>query len=288
MPTFDSSSIQAAAIHHVGNKQTDEGFILSSALLPLNEQMQELLAQYALTPFKGDEFYNLFHDDGPEHNELHACATRIFADHSCLLSESQTIARLLYDAGNHPAIKSGDLLVVLFHDCIVGDESLDAIGLFKSEGKVPFFEVQRSEEEWSSQLGDHSATASFRLQVNHGIDVNHLDKGAIIFNTEADAGFLVAIVDATNRARDAHYWTDVFLQARPRQDNYYHTHEVMKACKTYVTEQLTEELGLSRADQATLLNRSVQFFKQNESFDMNDFARDVIGNTIDGRARGHG
>ena len=41
----------------------------------------------------------------------------------------------LYEQSKHPNIKQGDLYVVHFKDCILDGETIDAIGLFKSENK---------------------------------------------------------------------------------------------------------------------------------------------------------
>ena len=118
----------------------------------------------------------------------------------------------------------------------------------------------------------------FRLEIDKGIDIGKLDKGALIFDTERDKGFVVSVVDTTNRGMDAIYWKDNFLGIRQREDEYFNTHQVMQAYKKFVTDELPQQFDdVSRADQADLLNRSVNFFKQNDNFDMADFERDVLG-----------
>lgn len=288
VPIFESSSINAVAIHRVGNKETDEGFVLSGKLQSLNEQLQDLLVRYFLTPFKVEEYYNLYDDDDNlMMNNIYQSASRIFEDselimkdcnNSSFLEESQRIARHLYDSCNHPNIKGGDLFVVYFSECQLNGETLDAVGIFKSENKTQFLKVSHDEEEWSSEAESREASAVFRMDIDKGIDIGKLDKGAIIFNSEADKGFVVSVVDSTNRGLDAIYWKDNFLHLRQRQDEYYNTHQVMQVYKKFVTDEMPQEYeSLSRADQADLLNKSVNFFKQNESFDLDDFTRDVIG-----------
>ena len=119
--------------------------------------------------------------------------------------------------------------------------------------------------------------ASPMMDIDKGIDTAHLDKGAIIFNSERDKGFVVSVVDNTNRGVDAIYWKDNFLHIKQRHDEYYNTHQVMQAYKKFVTDELPQQFEMSRADQADLLNRSVNFFKQNDNFEMDDFTRDVLG-----------
>ncbi len=276
MPIFNSDSIQAVALHRVGVKASEEGLVLSSAPLPLTEQLQDLLVRYFISPFKAEEYYNFYHDDHLEMNEVYRHISNIFDDPDCLLSESQHIARWLYEQGLHPNIKGGDFFVVYFSDCQFNGETTQAVGLFKSENKESFLKVMHGEEQWSRQQGDDTATSEYRLEVHQGINVNKLDKGALVFNLEPDKGYVVGTVDATNRGVDAAYGRDGFLQIRQRQDEYYQTHEVMQAYKKFVTDELPQQFEVSKADQADMLSRSVKFFKQNENFDMDDFARDVL------------
>ncbi len=266
------------ALHRVGNKETDEGYVLSGREATLTEALQDLLVRYLISPFKVEEYYHLWHEDGLEMNALWTAARNIFSDPESLLEESQHIARHLYDACTHPNIKSGDLFVVYFSQCQLNGESMDALGIFKSENKSQFLKVMHDEEEWSREAENRSASAVFRMEIDKGIDIGKLDKGALIFNSEGDKGFVVSVVDTTNRGMDAIYWKDNFLGVKQRQDEYYNTHQVMQAYKKFVTDELpTQFQDVSRADQADLLNRSVDFFKQNDNFEMSDFERDVLG-----------
>ena len=63
---------------------------------------------------------------------------------------------------------------------------------------------------------------------------------------------------------------------RPRKDEYYNTHNVLSLCKNFVTKELPQQFDVQKADQADLLNRSVQFFKEKDSFDMEEFTNEVF------------
>ena len=47
-------------------------------------------------------------------------------------------------------------------------------------------------------------------------------------------------------------------------------------CKSFVTQQLPQQFDVTKADQADLLNRSAKFFKEKETFDMQEFANEVM------------
>jgi hypothetical protein len=69
---------------------------------------------------------------------------------------------------------------------------------------------------------------------------------------------------------------DDFLHVRPRKDEYYNTQNILSLCKNFVTKELSQQDDVSKADQVDFLNKSVQFFKEKESFDMVEFVNEVI------------
>ncbi|MCX6282701.1 MAG: nucleoid-associated protein [Bacteroidetes bacterium] len=258
----DSASIKGIAVHKVGNKLTDALF-LSKSTLQTNADLDEIFLDYFLTPFKDHEYYNLYHDSDLDLNEVYTYACRIFDDPGSLYIQSVNLAKHLYEKSTHPKIKEGEFYTVFFKDCILDGESVDALGLFKSENKDTFLKV--------FLRGD-----GFGIESEQGININKLDKGCLIFNNEREKGFIVAVVDNTNKGSEAQYWIDDFLHVRQRKDEYYNTQNVLSLCKKFVTKELPQQFDVSKADQLDLLNKSVKFFKENESFDFKEFSNEVI------------
>jgi hypothetical protein len=48
--------------------------------------------------------------------------------------------------------------------------------------------------------------------------------------------------------------------------------------KNFVTQKLDEDFEVSKTDKIDLLNRSMKYFKEKESFDIDEFANEVIAN----------
>ena len=105
-----------------------------------------------------------------------------------------------------------------------------------------------------------------------------MDKGCLIFNTEAAEGYKVAVIDQTNRNAEAVYWKDEFLKLKIRNDNYSQTQNVLGVYKAFVTEKLDDDFEISRTDKIDLLNKSMKYFKEKETFDIDEFANEVIAN----------
>ncbi len=255
--------IKAIGLHKVGNKYNDEELIISKSLLEFDDNINKILFNYFLLPFKFEEYFNFYHVSNLKYNTVFGNISEIFDNPNSCYEQSVNLAKYLYEQSIHPKIKSGEFYIVYFKDCIINGETVDAVGLFKSENKDTFLKVYPS--------GD-----GFEIESQQGVNINKLDKGCLIFNTEREKGYLVAVVDNTNKGVEAKYWTEDFLNVRPRQDEYYNTQNVLTLCKNFVTKELPNEFEVSKADQAEFLNNSVKFFKEKESFDMEEFANEVM------------
>lgn len=253
------NSIEALIMHRIGNKGMDEGYTISDKCIHLDSQLAMLLTKYFIGPFISGEFYNLYHEASLELNEIYNYATKIFNDFSLFHEQSINIAKHLYNESSHPKIKAGELYIAYFHDCIVDGKNMDAIGIFKSENKDTFLKVLQTDE-------------GFDIATESGININKLDKGCLIFNTEKEYGYLVAIVDNTNKGSEAKYWTDDFLHVRPRKDSFNQTQNMLSLCKSFVS-QLPSDNG--KVEKATYMNRSVEALKE-ESVNINTFAEQVF------------
>ena len=256
------SVIKNMALHFVGNKQADDGVICSKGLLFTNDEMRNILHEYFLQVFLAEEQFHFIHETDLKYNEVYGMVSEIFDDPESLYINSIKLAKHLYEKSDHPKIKAGEFYVVHFTDCSIGGNHCDAIGLFKSENKDTFLRV------WTSEEG-------LDLTPEQGINTKKLDKGCLIYNLERENGFLVTIVDNTNRS-DAHFWTDEFLHVFQKANEYFHTSTMLSMTKNFVTKALPQQFEVSKADQADLLNRSVTFFKEKDTFDMDEFTNEVM------------
>jgi hypothetical protein len=268
MITFFEAALQTISIHKVGNKQLEETLTLSEAPLPVKDEvLGSLLMQYFLHPFeKVNEIYRLTHATGNlQLNEVFHFAENIFADAGSFHENSRQLAKHLYEIASHPRIKTGELYVVHFTGVQIEGELLEAVGIFKSEQKEPYLTVLQEANQFAMQYQQEA------------INIKKLDKGCIVFNTEKEEGFKVAVVDTASRT-EAVYWMDEFLQLKVRNDNYNQTNNVLSVYKNFVTEKIDEAFDISKADKIDLLNRSISYFKQKDHFDMEEFSSEVIAN----------
>lgn len=254
------------SFHRVENKVRGGELLTSdNAVNQVREDQEQVLMSYFCKPFsKVGGFYNFTHPTDLMLNHVFKSCVEIFDDPLCCFhDESIRIARHLYETHDHPNIKDGDLFVAYIQDVIVEDEVCDAIGIFKSENKQPFINLERY------------AIAGLTLERHDGINIDKLDKGCFIFNTERNQGMKLCIVDNTNSS-EAVYWKEVFLRVKPREDSYYQTRGYMDACKQFVKEVFNSNNEVPLTDQSAMLNKTADFFKKNEMFDEDAFTGEVL------------
>lgn len=249
-------------VHFVGNKNNGDGVRFSSAETNF-EKVEEHFTLMMNNSFNLEELYCFHYLPKVELNPVYQFVKSIFADNFSFVEQTQNCSRILYDKSNHPKIKGGELQVAYFTGCVINGKTIDAIGFFKSENKETFLKVL------TSKVG-------FDLESEKGIAVRKLDKGCLIFNTKEKDGYLVSVVDNTNRGEEAQYWKDEFLGVKPITNEFHQTNEFLGITKNFVTKQLSEDFEVSKADKIDLLNRSVEYFKTHGSFDKKEFEKEVF------------
>jgi len=261
---FDESELEKLYVHQVGNKNENGSVFLSEQEIAIDEDLKSVLISYFFNSFK-DLIFHQFTGEALEENKIFQSASNIFDDADSLLQESKRIANHLFEQSYHPNIKTGELYISIFRNCIVDDELVDAIGIFKSETTQPFLKVYPQDGE---------------MNITHdkGISINKIDKACLIFNTEKETGYKVCIVDVSGKSKEAHYWKDDFLGLEQRIDDYYQTKNYIGICKGFVKDVFNGENGVERADQIDMLNKSADYFKDNKEFDIKDFEEKVIEN----------
>ncbi len=249
--------------HQVGNKHRDEGMRLAEAVFPLNSDiMKGLLLDYFFAPFKIDAFYRFKTPlDGSAHL-LRAMAETLFADPMNTFQEqSKLIAEHLYNWSDHPKVKAGELFVTYFTDCLLEEELVTAIGIFKSENKKLFLSTEGE------------------LACASGIDIKKLDKGCLIFNTTPEDGYRLLMIDKSSKTQiEKEIWMDDFLGIERIQDSSFDTAAYLELCHDFCADSEAEMND--RKEQVLFLNKTMQYFTEHERFDEEEFEEVVVSNPV--------
>lgn len=263
MIEYIDCNIEQVYTHWVGNNIDGAFSIADEAVDISSPQLREILLKYFVNSFKSDELYEFYHDTDIKYNVIYDLITSAFTDPKHRLESSIDIVKYLFEKSSHPNIKYGEFCFAYLSNIRINGQQTDAIGLFKSENKDVFLKID--------QQGHNPL-----IEAESGININKVDKGCLIFNLSQQNGYILTVVDNTNKGTDARYWIDDFLHVRQRKDEYYNTHNIMAMCKNYVTQQLPNEFNINRADQAEILNDTIKYFKEKDNFSLDEFSEVVI------------
>ena len=255
--------IDKLIIHFIGNKNSGDGVKFAEELTNFSK-VEEHLNHLLISNFKAEELNHFYFDPNLDLNPVYKFVSSLFSDQQSFIEESKNIGRYLYDKSTHPNIKGGELCIAYIKDCQFNDEIADCIVMFKSENKDTILKV-------------NSTNKGFDLTDISGLNINKLDKGCLIFNTEKEEGFIVSIIDNTNKSSEAQYWKDDFLSIRPKKDDFHQTNQFLGIAKQFVTTKLSDDFDISKTDKIDFLNRSVDYFKKHETFNKSEFEDEVFG-----------
>ncbi|MBI1183190.1 nucleoid-associated protein [bacterium] len=252
-------------IHRLGNKSRDEGYFASAEEHDLlDDQLQVVLFDYFFASFKGEDQFKFSHSADLRMNDMYTYCQNIFHNPETFLDISKHILHHLYEKSDHPKIKGGELYVCLFRDVLIEDELVDAIGIFKSEQKSTFIQV-------------NEAGTSLKIGYYEGIDTKKLDKGVLIFNTLEEEGFMVKTIDALAGNNDeAKFWKDDFLGIAPIENSVYTTKAYLNLCKNFVEETMVAKPDVGKKAGLDVVSKAVEYFEQNEDFRLDNFAETVF------------
>lgn len=255
--------IESLSIHKIGNKSKSEQVFYSEEPYNLNDEITAILKEYFFKPFreKEENYLHFANEVDVEFNELYKVCSEIFENPSSVHANSKKIASHLFEQSNHPHIKSGELYVCYFRDVVLDNEKIDAVGIFKSELKHDFLEF---EEEGNN----------LEIIIRQGINVNKLDKGAIIVNRDKEHGFKILSIDS-NRY-DTKYWLDKFLQVEATTDETYYTKKYLKFCQDFAKDVVLP--AEDKKEEVMFMNRAVNHFAKNDEFEETNFLNEVMDN----------
>lgn len=258
-----NTHIASLSIHRVGNKSRNETIFLSSEPYKMDDEITPLLKEFFLKPFreKEENYFKFTHEADLEFHELFNSATRVFENPGAIHEESKKIATHLYNQSEHPHIKSGEVYVAYLENVQLDHEKMDALGIFKSELKQDF--LQFTEE--GNQL---------EAMLQHGVNLNKLDKGCIIFNSKKEEGYKILSVDS-NRY-DARYWLERFLGVEALADDNFYTKKYLKFCQDFAKDVVLP--AEDKKQEVMFMNRAVNHFAKNDQFEETAFMNEVIDN----------
>jgi hypothetical protein len=265
MLDFSQANIVRLAITWSGNKERNEGTVIpKSTLVPVNDFAHEVLLATFFKPFEKNEAYHYFyHDEDLSHNAVYQSCMQIFDNPEVVSEQAALLTQRLYDYSSLPKITGGEVFLALFDGVNLLGEHVPAIGIFKIISKDSFLRVERTSD-------------AFTLQIGEGISTGKLALAALIFGVDESEGYRVMAIDTVSKKDTPSVWMDNFLQVKPIEDHYFNTKHYVNMTSDFIKEKAAPKFGLNKAETIDLLNRSSYYFKENDNFEIDDFAKTVF------------
>lgn len=258
-----NAHIESLSIHRVGNKSRNEAIFLSDQPYQTNDEITPLLKEFFLKSFreKEENYYQFAHEVDLEYHDMFKLASEVFDNPSTIHEVSKKITKHLFEQSNHPHIKNGEVYVAYFTHLTIDNNQVDAIGVFKSEVQADFLQFEEK-------------VCNLEMHLQHGINLNKLDKGCLIFNYKKDEGYKILTVDS-NRY-DARYWLEHFLNVDAFQDENFITKKYLKFCQDFAKDVVFP--AEDKKQEVMFMNRSVNYFAKNDEFEETNFLNEVMDN----------
>ncbi|MHA3788779.1 nucleoid-associated protein [Flavobacterium hauense] len=258
-----NTHIESLSLHRVGNKSRNEAYFLSDHTYSLTDEIVPLLKEYFFKPFRDKEenYFQFAHDVHLDYHDMYNYATEIFTNPESVHEVSKKITKHLFEQSNHPHIKNGEVYVTYLTHLTIDNNPVDAIGIFKSEIKTDFLQLEEK-------------GTSLELLLQQGINLNKLDKGCIIFNYKKEEGYKILTIDS-NRY-DARYWLEHFLSVDAFQDENFMTKKYMKFVQDFAKEVVLP--AEDKKEEVMFMNRAINHFAKNDEFEETKFLNEVLDN----------
>jgi hypothetical protein len=265
MLDFSAANLQRFTATWVGNKGRYEGVnIPKQTLIPLHDVASELLITAFLKPFeKTEEFFYFHHEEDVSNHPVYQSCMSIFQDPETLSEEAGKLSQLLYQFMEIPKLNGGELFIGYLDNVLLQGEEVQVIAIWKIQSKDAILKTERGGE-------------SIVLNVIDGIPTIKPEVAALVFNLDELEGYRICAIDTVTKKDERSFWKDAFLRLRPIEDNYFNTRHYIGLSSEFITQKAPAKFGMDRTDQIDLLNRTNDYFKDNEEFEINDFTESLF------------
>ncbi|MEQ8546854.1 MAG: nucleoid-associated protein [Cyclobacteriaceae bacterium] len=251
---LSQAKLQKLHIHLIGSN-TKEELVIAKNEVKLNLPEELLLKSFLFNSVDIKRYFTFTHEINDARNDISYLIDELKTEELSFYDFSVHLANKLYKHSNHANINLGECFIGLFDHVILDGETVQAIGVFKSDAPSDFVLTEEVEGEILPLFG-------------RGTKLDKTDKAALIFLNEG----IKKICINSRVTHLSKYWYDDFLDVKPLEDEYYYTSNYLDMVKDFALNKQEDD----RANQVDLLNRSVDFFKAHESFDEEEFQNTVL------------
>jgi len=261
MNDVSTIKIKSLIVHQAGNSAQGGQLFLSNKAFEINgNEIEKALVQFMLKPLNEAEQYRIDRDDNLVYNVI----KKLFLQPNEFEPISKQLAEHFHLKSSTVFAQSGEFYVVYFEKVPFEDQFLDAIGLFHINSKENYLKIAKS-------------TEAINLLIDEGVELKKPEKGVVILKQDAEEGYLAYTIESTSSKQgDAGFWKNDFLRISPIENSYHHTNAALGMCKLFISNELNEQFETTKTDQIDMLQRSMEYFKTHDQFQLEEFNKEVL------------
>lgn len=189
-------------------------------------------------------------------------SAKIFESRDLLFEESIHLARKL--GHTLPEDVSGEIIFLLAHisDVLIEDELLDVMAMVVMQTAPKFYKIEKNE-------------SCFVLHTDKGYIIGKPDKACLILPGSEEMGGKVLCHEGGGIKTEA-YWYKDYLQLSPLGNEYSYTTDYIKLTSQFLKQRKPLDQVLDKKQGAEILERSLDYFTQNDRFEEGRYKEEVF------------
>jgi hypothetical protein len=264
MINLDNAIITKCIVHKVGNSYASESSVFSNLEMEMEPhellEIKKIFTKNFKAPRKANQFA---HPIDLNQNVIFKLLEDMFESDTHYLKNTKNIVKYLFEQSTHYSIKAGEVFIMNFEDVVHQDVLSNAIGIFKIENSTNFIKSDYHQN-------------SINIFLDKGIVGRNIEKGCIVFNSEAEDGYIVYSYEKNNT--DTNYWNKNFLSIVKREDSFNTTSTLLETYRDFVMNDIPSE-SMNKKDKIELVNKSIEYVgEQEECMSVEEF---IHANLVD-------
>ncbi|MBK8112057.1 MAG: nucleoid-associated protein [Saprospiraceae bacterium] len=263
MINTSNAIINGVVIHRCTKEENNIVWDYSSQAIVLEEgEESETLLEHITAMYREPLFHQLG-TLGP----VFTASQKVFESPDLLFEESIQLSRKVGHNLTEDINGEAYFLQVHISDILVDDELLDAMALIVMYTAPRFYKIQKKD-------------SCFTIPTDKGYIIAKPDKACLILPGDESNGGRVLVYESGG-VKEEGFWYKDYLQLSPLGNEYSYTTDYIKMTSQFLKQRKPLEQVLDKKAGAEILERSLDYFTQNDKFEEREYKQEVFrDNTV--------
>lgn len=254
MINYGNSYAEAFIIQRIGSLSANEGVQYSNEPVSLNEDNAKDFADFFLHPYS--KLFEEYRFSDTSYMKEHI--QDFFEGNIAEMELSCQLADIVYEQSEEEG--SCFFALLLLKGLVIENRITEGILIARLD--------QREEI-----LFPTVENQSVKADLFPGFRSSKVQKSALFINLADEAGFRILVQD--NSVGESKWKKDT-LGVKPLVDKHFQTKHVLDMYREFVMEEAPKSFEMHKIDQSELMQRSINYMKNNQTFKMDDFQQQVL------------